>query len=132
MALADITMTFDPNYVGVMHAPNGDVLLGMQDGGMEPYHLLFGALGSCYYATFLVMSRKMKADFDHVDIKISGNKRDAEIATLEHVQIDMKIYGGDNEKSLMKCAELGAKYCSIHSTISKVAEMKLNVTFLEK
>ena len=41
----------------------------------------------------------------------------------------MVIKNPSNEQQLLKSAELGAKYCSIYETISKVAKINLEVIF---
>jgi putative redox protein len=60
---------------------------------------------------------------------MNGTKRDETPATLDYVKIDMVIYNGNDEEKLKKAAELGAKYCSIHETDSKVSKVDLVVTF---
>lgn len=132
MKADQISLKFDKNYVGEMTSPTGSVKLGDQDQGIQPYHLLFGALASCFYATFLSVANKMRLSFSDVDIVVSGNKRDETPATLDYVKIDMVIYNGSDEVKLTKAAELGGKYCSIHETISKVAEIELALTFEQK
>ncbi len=127
-----IKLSFDNMFVGDMVSPTGSIKLGSQDNGMKPYHLLFGALASCFYATFLSVSNKMRQSFSDVEIEVNGNKRDETPATLSDVKIEMIVYNGSDQEKLLKAAELGAKYCSIHETISKVAHIDLVVTFKEK
>ena len=90
---------------------------------------MFSALGSCFYATFLSVANKKKLQFRSAKIIINGVKRDAVPATLQEVVIDFTIVGGTDEEGLKRSAELGATYCSIHETISKVAHVQLNVFF---
>jgi hypothetical protein len=45
MAVDNIKLAFDPQFVGTMTSPSGTIKLGDQEGGMAPYHLLFGAVG---------------------------------------------------------------------------------------
>ncbi|NLM33707.1 MAG: OsmC family protein [Acholeplasmataceae bacterium] len=97
--------------------------------GAKPYDMLLGALGSCFYATFMSIVEKKKLTFDEVDLDISGRKRIEVPTTLEDVNIKMVIKNPSNEQQLLKSAELGAKYCSIYETISKVAKMNLEVIF---
>ncbi|HOA63979.1 MAG TPA: OsmC family protein [Bacilli bacterium] len=97
--------------------------------GAKPYDMLLGALGSCFYATFMSIVEKKKLTFDEVDLDISGRKRTEVPTTLEDVNIKMVIKNPSNEQQLLKSAELGAKYCSIYETISKVAKMNLEVIF---
>jgi putative redox protein len=124
-----IQLEFANTFVGSAESPSGRVVIGQQPDGLAPYHLLFSALGSCFYATFLSVANKKKLTFDRANITVNGVKRDATPATLETVIMDFVIVGGTDEEGLMRSAELGAKYCSIHETISKVATITLNVRF---
>ena len=127
-----VKLKFDSNYVGELTSPTGTIKLGSQDNGMKPYHLLFGAIASCFYATFLSVAEKMKVSFTDVDIEVSGNKRDETPATLDQVTIQMVVYNGTDQNKLKRAADLGAQYCSIHGTVSKVANIDLVVTFETK
>ncbi|MCU0105756.1 OsmC family protein [Acholeplasma vituli] len=127
-----IHVKFDSNFVGEMTSPTGKIALGSQHNGMKPYHLLFGAVASCFYATFLSVAQKMRLTHTDVEIEVSGNKRDETPATLDHVLIKMVIYNGSDEAKLRRAADLGAQYCSIHETVSKVAKIDLEVTFKTK
>lgn len=124
-----IALHFANSFVGSATSPSGRVVIGQQPDGMAPYHLLFSALGSCFYATFLSVANKKKLQFSSAKIIVNGEKRDAIPATLKEVTIDFTIVGGTDEAGLKKSAELGATYCSIHETISKVANVRLNVFF---
>jgi len=129
MKTDNITLEFNPDFVGTLTSPTGTVLLGEQDNGVEPYHLLYGALGSCFYATFLGIVKKKRLTFTQAQIEVSGRKRDQVPPTLEEVLIKMVIFDASDEAQFIKSAELGTQYCSIHETISKVAKMSLVVTF---
>lgn len=106
-----------------------DYLITVFNDKAKPYDLLLGALGSCFYATFLSITEKKRQKFDEVNLKITGTKRTTVPTTLEYVSIDMIITNPSNEEQLRKSAELGAKYCSIHEMISKVAQIDLNIHF---
>jgi putative redox protein len=129
MAADVVKIDFKNSYVGTMTTPRGQVLIGAQEGGLRPYNLLFGALGSCFYATFLSIVEKKRLSFDSATVEISGRHREDQIATLEYVQIKITIRGASDEKQFLRSVELGAKYCSIHETISKVATMEEVVVF---
>ncbi|MBU1144789.1 MAG: OsmC family protein [Firmicutes bacterium] len=129
MAVDNIYIEWKDGFIGTMSSPTGKVILGDQDGGMQPYHLLFGALGSCFYATFLSIADKKRCSFDSANVEISGVKRTGEVATLETVFVKLVVKNPSNEIQLIKSAELGAKFCSIYQTLSKVAEMTLKVYF---
>lgn len=132
MKTDNITMKFNNEFIGSMTSPKGEIQIGSQENGQAPYHLLYGALGSCFFATFLSIANKMRLTFEDATLEISGTKRDESPATLEHVVIDMVIYNPSHEAKLEKAAHLGAEHCSIHETISKVSDIKLNIVFKEK
>lgn len=130
MALDNVKLSIDNEFVGTLESPTGTIKIGDQKEGMMPYHLLFGALASCFYSTFLVIATKKRLKFDHAELEISGRKGTGkEINLLEQVDINMVVTNPSNEKALQKSAELGAKFCSIHETLTKVANIDLHVTF---
>jgi putative redox protein len=132
MKTDNIQLQFSNTFVGSMTSPSGRVVLGSQPDGIAPYHLLYGALGSCFYATFLSVANKKQLVFKDANLEISGVKRDTVPATLESVKIVFTIRGGQDEAQLKTSAELGAKYCSIHETISQVATIDLVVNFVRE
>ena len=127
-----IKMSFNDGFKGEMTSPTASVNIGKNDNGAQPYHLLYGALGSCFYATFLSISEKMRLSFDRATLEVSGTKRETSPTTLDYVKIEMVVYQPNDEVKLLKAAELGAKHCSIHETISKVATIELVVKFENK
>jgi putative redox protein len=130
MKTDNVQLQFSNTFVGSMTSPSGRVVLGSQPDGIAPYHLLYGAVGSCFYSTFLSVANKKKLIFKDANLDISGTKRDTIPATLEYLKIVLTIRGGQDEPQLKTSAELGAKYCSIHETISKVAKIDLVVNFV--
>jgi putative redox protein len=129
MKTDNVQLHFSNQFVGSMTSPSGRVVLGQQPDGMAPYHLLYGAVGSCFYSTFLSISQKKRLTFQDASLEVSGVKRDTTPATLEYLKIVLTLRGGTNPTQLKEAAELGAKYCSIHETISKVAKVDLEVVF---
>ncbi len=130
MALDNIILRMDNKFVGELESPTGKAPVGNQEGGLQPYHMLFGALASCFYSTFLEISKKKRLSFETAIVEVSGYKGTGkEVNLLEHVTTKLTIKNPSEEKGLIKSAELGAKFCSIYTTLSKVAEMELIVEF---
>ncbi len=129
MACDTIKLHFNPEFQGTLTSPSGSIALGDQPNGLQPYHLLFGALGSCFYATFLSIAVKKKLTFKDADITIDGTKRTTTPPTLETVTIKLVITDPSDEAGLRRSAELGTQYCSINETVSKVAIMHLDIVF---
>ncbi len=131
MALDNITIKWQQDFNGIMTSPKGSIPIGEQENGMDPYHLLFGALGSCFYATFLAVAKKKRLSFTGSEVEVSGHKKDSgEVRTLDEVKIRLQIVNPSDREQLVKAAELGTRFCSIHETISKVARIDLEVTFV--
>jgi len=130
MDVETVTLDFKDGFQGKLTAPGGTVAIGGTEGGLAPYNLLFGALGSCFYSTFLSIATKKRLTYSTAKLTITGHKRDEVPPTLDHVEIRMEIAGASDEKGILRSAELGASYCSIHATVSKVADIKLAVTFV--
>jgi len=130
LAVDKIKLEFSNLFEGKAIAPNGEVSIGSRPGDLKPYHMLFGALGSCFYATFLSIVKKKRLSFSGAEIEISGTKREEVPPTLNRVIIALKIFNPSDEKQFLRSAELGAEYCSIHKTVSKVATIDLKVDFV--
>ena len=130
MKTDQVKVIFQDNFKGEMQSPTGKISLGKEENGMMPYHLLYGALASCFYATFLSVAQKMRLDFEQATITVDGEKRDEVPQTLSHVQMNLVIKNPSNEEKLRKAAELGAKYCSIHETILSVSTIDLDISFI--
>jgi putative redox protein len=129
MDVSDVQLRFCDGFKGTLNAPSGAVPIGNEEGGLQPYNLLFGALGSCFFSTFLAIATKKRLTFSEALLTISGRKRDQVPLTLEDVKIRMTVTGASDEAGIRKSAELGAEYCSVHATISKVANIELIVDF---
>ncbi|MEF3692739.1 MAG: OsmC family protein [Acholeplasmataceae bacterium] len=132
MKTDNITLSFQQGFKGTLESPTSKINIGDNENGIQPYHMLYGALGSCFYATFLSVSEKMRLTFSKATVEISGEKRDETPATLKHVKVELTIYQPSHQEKLIKAAQNGAKFCSIYTTVSQVAEMELVVLFKEE
>lgn len=130
MAVRKNTIKFTNKFEGELIAERGSVKIGSNEGEVFPYDMLFGALASCLYATFLDVATKKHINFDSVDIEVTGEKREEIPATLKWVNVKMFVKNAEQEEGLIKAAELAAKYCSIYETIGKVAQMELEIEFI--
>ncbi|MFA5467369.1 MAG: OsmC family protein, partial [Candidatus Izemoplasmatales bacterium] len=84
---------------------------------------------SCFYATFLSIANKKRLSFTSATVEVSGKKREDKIATLEYVKMVLTIKDPSDKAQMIRSAELGAQYCSVHETVSKVAKIDLEVLF---
>ncbi|MGM0496068.1 MAG: OsmC family protein [Bacillota bacterium] len=129
MAYDKINLNWDYDFKGEIISPSGKANLGDSENGLMPYHLLFGALGSCFYATFVSVAKKMRLTFDNASIEVSGKKLDDDSKVIQYLEMNMVIKNPSDKEKLLKSAKLGTQYCSIHELISRTAEIKLNVEF---
>lgn len=129
MAVRKADVYFENTFKGVLDVPKGKVPIGVEEGTVAPYDLLFGALASCLYATFLDVAEKKKIGFESARIEVTGEKRTEVPTVLTWVDTKMIIKGAEKEAGLEKSYELATKYCSIYQTIAQVAEMSWSVEF---
>ncbi|MDD3999773.1 MAG: OsmC family protein [Bacilli bacterium] len=129
MATDKMKFEWTNDFQGIMTTPNSILNIGRNEGEFRPYELLFGSLGACFYATLLEIALKKRLNFRSAKMEISGSKRKEVPTTLEAVLIKLIIINPSDEKQFLRSAELSSKYCSIHETISKVADITLEVSF---
>lgn len=129
MSVKKVNVVFGNTFRGQLQAPNGSAEIGTEEGTVSPYDMLFGALASCLYSTFLDVAEKKRISYDSMAIEVSGEKREEIPTILKWVHVKMTVKGADKEKGLRQAAELAAKYCSIYHTLAQVAEMKLEIYF---
>lgn len=129
MAQKEVSLTFSYAFEGELTAKNGTVKIGSEEGTLEPYDLLLGALGSCLYSTFLDIAVKKRITYDRLEMRITGEKRTEIPTTLKWVKVDVTVVNPEKEHGLDQALKLATEYCSVYSTISKVAEMSYTLSF---
>ena len=129
MAIQEIKVNFKEGFKGELITKRTVAPVGGGEGLLAPYDMLLGALATCLYSTFLDVIEKKRITFDEADVIVTGEKRKTIPMTLEWVKIVINIKGASNEKGVQKAAQLAAKYCSVYETISKVADMNLEVVY---
>lgn len=127
-----IKIEWNNGFNGRMMAPNGEFAIGDEQGKMLPYNMLFGALGSCFYSTLLDIIEKKRLPLKGTTMTISGTHREGIPHTLDHVVIDLVINASGPEEKYLRSIELSKQYCSVYTTVSKVAEIEVNVQFINE
>jgi len=130
MAIQKNEIKFKDGFNGKLFAEKGSVAVGTADGALLPYDLLFGALATCLYSTFVDVAKKKKITYDSANVIVTGEKRKEIPATLSWVNVVLEVKNASEEKGILRSAELAIKYCSVYETISKVADMNLEVKFI--
>jgi len=130
MAVQKVNVNFTNKFRGQLIGPKGITEIGSEEGTVSPYDMLFGALASCLYATFLDVAEKKRIGFESMDIEVTGDKRTESPTILKWVNVKMTVKNADKEKGLRDAAELAAKYCSIYYTLAQIADMNLEIEFI--
>lgn len=126
-AIEKVKFEFTNEFKGHLEIKNGQFPIG--EGGLSPYNMLIGGLGACLYHTFLEIVQKKRLTFDGARLEIDGVKRETTPTTLETAHIKFIVKNASNEKQFQKSVELAEQYCSIHATVSKVADISLELIF---
>ncbi len=121
---------FGEVFEGEMLLKEGSVKIGMKPDQAGPYKLLLGALTGCYHSTFLDIAIKKRLTFTSVKYHLEGEKRDEVPTTLKVLHLAIEVENASNQAQILRCFELAAKYCSIYTTLSQVAQITFAVTFI--
>lgn len=129
MASIDIQMHFARGFEGELRTQHASAAIGKGEGRITPYEFLLGALGSCFYSTFVDIADKMRLQYERAELSISGTKRTEVPTTLEHATLRLTIVGAPEQKGFDRAVELAGKYCSVHATLSMVADIQTELHF---
>ena len=107
---------------------DGSAAIGGQELGVRPMELVLMALGSCSVFDLGVILEKQRQTIDHIDIEVTGDRRDAIPNVFTDIHIKFLLYGKDIDLvKAEKAAELAVKkYCSVHDML---AAGGVNVTY---
>jgi len=130
MAVRKAIINFTNDFKGELITSKAKAPIGSEEGTLAPYDMLFGALASCLYATFLSVAEKKRITFESASIEVTGEKREEVPATLKWVNVKITVKDASKEKGLTQAADLATQYCSIYQTIGHVAEMSWEIDFL--
>jgi putative redox protein len=121
---------FTDVFDGELMLKEGSIKIGMNPDQAGPYKLLLGALTGCFHSTFLDVAVKKRLTFKSVSYHLEGEKRDEVPQTLKVLHLVIRVEGADNQTQMLRCFELAEKYCSIYTTLSKVAQLSYEVSFI--
>lgn len=102
---------------------------GSKEGEFFPYDLFLGSLSSCFYYTLMEIYAKRRMDTPAMEIIVTGDKRKEVPTTLDWVEMDITVFDEVDEDQFSRFVDLASKYCSIHATISQVAEITHKINF---
>ncbi|MGI6433093.1 MAG: OsmC family protein [Sphaerochaetaceae bacterium] len=125
-----ILSTFTPTGGTLTTDANSVLAIGQGEGKFRAYEMLLGALSHCVFSTFESIAEKMQFSYEKVDLDITGVKRDEKVALLKTVAINITASGVDDQQKFSKAFEIATRYCSIFQTLSHVAKMSWEISFL--
>ena len=127
----EIKMVFDNQYHGILTGHHGSSQVGPAEGALAAYDMVLGGLGACLNHTFQTVLDKKRLKFQAVKYDIKGIKREEIPTTLKEVNIIVTVNGvNENDyEGFRKAMEMAKNYCSVYTTLSHVAEMKLHLEF---
>lgn len=129
MSEVSVAMSFSNEFEGTMSTKNTQVEIGRNQGQLLPYDMMLGALGACYYATFVDVAKKMRLQYQRAAIDMKGVKREEVPTILKEVTMTLTIFGAVDEKGFQRASAMAAKYCSVHETVSRVADINMVLKF---
>jgi len=96
--------------------------------GPSPMELLLVALAGCTGMDVVSILKKMKADFQRLEISVRGKRREEHPRYYEKVEIVYAIGGNVTIEEVKKAVELSlGKYCSVSNTLKPHAEIDYRI-----
>jgi len=129
----NVKTTFTSNTEGIVESRNGEAPISFTGKSLAPYEFFLGGYAGCLHATFQEILNKKKLSIDEITYDITGVKRDEIPTTLKEVTVLVSIKGAvkEKQKAIHKSMELAEKYCSISAMIQMIANIDIQLSFLD-
>lgn len=99
-------------------------IAGDEEYGFRPFQLLVASLAVCSGGVLRKIMKKMRMDFEDIQIKTSVERNEEIADRVEKVHIHFLIKGNDlNEAKLHKALELTRKNCSMVRSVEDSIEV---------
>ncbi len=89
----------------------------------SPEELFLGAFGACILTTFTHFAKKMRLNFENLDIDVEGDlekeKKGPFKFTAIHGVFEITVPNEKEEEKAERCFELTNKYCIVSNSISE-------------
>ncbi|NCB33538.1 MAG: hypothetical protein EOM64_06605 [Erysipelotrichia bacterium] len=105
----------------------GGQVLQINENGIHPYDMTFGAVASCLYSTLLDVCEHRKIELKSSEVTVDGVKRTSVPATLEHVTIRIVTDTDTDIEDLKKAMNRAVECCSMVQTVAEVAEIEYSI-----
>ena len=112
---------FENGFHGTYHIGEQTLKIGHEL--IQPYDMTYGAIASCFYATYLMIAGERNVPISDAVIRIDGRKRREVPTTLEYVKLRMVPVSTASREQLEDCMREALQKCSMMATIRQVAEV---------
>ena len=103
--------------------------VGGEDRGPRPTELLLAALGGCTGIDVVSILKKMRVDFDRVEVAIEADEREEHPRYFERFRMVYRVFGNNVSADAVKRAvELSeTRYCSVAGLFRHGAEISYRI-----
>ena len=109
-----------------------DQVLRIGNEGIQPYDMTFGAVASCFYATFLGVLKEHGVTVRSAEVTVDGRKRTEVPTTLEYLKLTLQPESDASKEELEACIQEALGKCSMVATIKAVAQVEAELVLPER
>jgi len=126
-------MVFDATGIGGNTVLDADEHVGGQNKGLRPKPLMLKALAGCTGMDVASLMKKMRAEADDFEVKVSGELTDEHPKYYNKVHVIYNFKGKELKRDkLTKCVNLSIdRYCGVFEMFRCFAEVTHEINFIE-
>ena len=109
-----------------------DQVLEIGSEWIQPYDMTFGAVASCFYATFLGVLKEHGVTVRSAEVTVDGRKRTEVPTTLEYLKLTLQPETDASKEELEACMQEALGKCSMVATIKAVAQVEAELVLPER
>ena len=109
-----------------------DQILRIGHEWIQPYDMTYGAVASCFYATFLGVLNEHGITVRSAEVTVDGRKRKEVPTTLEYLKLTLKPETDAAREDLEACMQETLGRCSMVATIKAVAQVEAELVLPER
>ncbi len=112
---------------------DGPADFGGKEAATKPMELVLIALGGCTGMDVISILKKMRVNYEELDIEISATRKEEHPKIFESIHIKYKIKGKEVEENKFKKAieKSQNKYCSVSAILKQSAEVTYEYEIVE-
>ena len=121
-----ISIKATPDYHFEAKSENGSLLqvgasssIGGDESGFRPMQLLLAAFGTCSAIDAVLILKKGRVDFSHIDIEVDGDRKTGTPSPYETIRLRFIVHGKDVDlQKAERAVKLSVeKYCSVGASL---------------